>query len=137
MTTGEHGGYRKPQRPAAVSTPRSGARTDSGPADKQPIRTPTGGSYGEAKSLTEQQQAAPLAAGAPPSAGGRASPGGAANPASPAGAFGPTQRPNEPISAGSGMDMAGSQGPTVQQILKKVYEAYPSPYIRGLLGDAY
>lgn len=54
------GGYQPPARPAPVSGPGAlSQRTDGGPG--QPIRVPTGGSYGEATNLESLQQAAPLA----------------------------------------------------------------------------
>ena len=137
MTTGQHGGYRKPARPAAVSLPQSGARTDGGAGDKQPIRTPTGGAYGEAKALTEQQQGAPMAAGGPGSQGsGSQGQGGGGLPGPGGGGFGPTQRPNESITAGTTAGF-GENDIQANAVLQKIYESYPSPYIRGLLGDAH
>lgn len=64
------GGARQPANPAPVSGPgQLSRRTDGGPGDqKQPIRVPTGGNYGDATQMMKLQQAAPLAA----------SPGGAA-----------------------------------------------------------
>ncbi|UQA91641.1 hypothetical protein [Streptomyces halobius] len=54
------GGYRRPANPAPVSGPGPLARrTDGGPG--QPVRTPTGGAYGEGVELERLQQAAPLA----------------------------------------------------------------------------
>lgn len=65
------GGYRQPGNPAPVSGPGAlSQRTDGGPG--QPIRTPSGGAYGERQALDQMQQAAPLSAspggdvGAPP-----------------------------------------------------------------------
>lgn len=53
------GGYRRPSSPAPVSGPGAlSQRTDGGPG--QPVRTPTGGQYGEAQALTQMQQGAPL-----------------------------------------------------------------------------
>ena len=126
------GGRRQPARPAAVSTPQSGARTDGGAGSKsQPLRVPTGGAYGEAGALTEQQQGAPLAAG-----GGSPVPtGGAGLGGKPAagggGAFGPTQRPNEPVTAGQPSQAAGGSDSLV--VLRAMYDKYPSPYILSLL----
>lgn len=54
------GGYQAPNNPAPVSGPgQLSKRTDGSPG--QPIRVPTGGSYGEATNLENLQQAAPLA----------------------------------------------------------------------------
>lgn len=101
------GGYQPPANPAPASGPGSLARrTDGGPG--QPIRVPTGGSYGSATELAALQQAAPLAA----TPGGDAPPaGGGMPPITPMGA--PTQRPDEPVTAGAplgpgpGMDALG------------------------------
>lgn len=60
------GGDRTPSNPAPVSGPGAlSKRTDGGPTNPkkgQPVRTPTGGSYGEATELTGLQQGAPLGA---------------------------------------------------------------------------
>lgn len=95
------GGARQPNNPAPVSGPgQLSRRTDGGPgSQKQPIRTPTGGNYGDATAMTQMQQAAPLGA----------SPGGDAPPpqdlALPPGVgFGEgTQNPDEPVTAGAAM----------------------------------
>ena len=56
----EHGGYRRPANPAAVSGPGSlSRRTDGGPG--QPVMTPTGLPYGEAGANVAAQQGAPMA----------------------------------------------------------------------------
>jgi len=50
------------------------------------------------------------------------------------GAFGPTERPNEsPLAGGAG----GYEEPPVSatDILRIIYERYPSPWIAGLIGD--
>lgn len=122
-----------PQRPAAVSGPGAlSQRTDGGPgSSKQPIRVPTGGAYGEAKALTEQQQAAPMAAGGPgpdgraPAAGG-AVPGGDL--------FGPTTMPEQPIMTGVS-NMPETAIPDAKAVLQAVYAAYPSPWIAMMLHD--
>jgi len=127
MTTNQHGGYRKPARPAAVSAPQSGARTDGGPADKQPIRTPTGGAYGEAKALTEQQQGAPLAAGGP------ATPQGGAAPVTPEmptpDLFRPTERPMEQMQ----MSQAPTEPPEADLVLRQLAMAYPTPWMMRMV----
>lgn len=56
-----HGGQRTPSSPAPVSGPGAlSQRTDGGPS--QPIRVPTGGAYGDATQLRQDQQGAPLGA---------------------------------------------------------------------------
>lgn len=62
------GGYQAPNNPAPVSGPgQLSRRTDGGPG--QPIRVPTGGSYGDAQQIEQLQQSAPLAQ-SPGGAGG-------------------------------------------------------------------
>lgn len=80
------GGYRKPSKPAPVSGPGPlSQRTDGGPA--QAMRDLPNAAYGEQKNFQEIQAGAPMAQ---------------ANPlASIVGLGAPTQRPDEPITAGS------------------------------------
>lgn len=95
------GGARQPSNPAPVSGPgQLSRRTDGGPGnDKQPIRVPTGGSYGDASQMMQMQQAAPLGA----------SPGGdQVNPlaglmASGPGLDEPSQMPDTPVTDGAAM----------------------------------
>ena len=92
-----HGGYRKPNHPAAVSGPGSlSRRTDGGP---QAVRDLPNAKYGENTAFRAAEQAMPMAS----------STGGAVAPAMPPTGpdlsgitpFGaPTQRPGEPITAG-------------------------------------
>ena len=84
------GGYRQPRNPAPVSGPGAlSERTDGGATEgmTQPIKDYTGFAYGQNKSLAEQQSGAPMAGNPYPMAG-----------ITELGA--PTQRPNEPITAG-------------------------------------
>ena len=133
MTTrGGRGGYQKPARPAASSGPGSlSQRTDGGPADKQPIRTATGQGYGEAKALTEQQQGAPMAAGAPGGAGG-ASPAPTGPEGVGAGIFGPTQRPGEPPTAG-GQPLEDPVMANTDEAIRMLYSKFPHPNIERML----
>lgn len=95
------GGYRQPSSPAPVSGPGSlSKRTDGGPSDKQPIRVPTGGAYGDATQLAQAQQGAPMAASG---GGDQASPGllaGMALPTGP-GLAAPSQQPGVPVTDGA------------------------------------
>ena len=129
------GGPRQPANPAPVSNPGSGARTDGGAGSKkQPLRIPTGGAYGQAKAATEQQQAAPMAAGSPqgPPPGAPAPQGGGVpGPTSP-GMFGPTQRPTESIMAGANGAPEQPQM-TSDELLRVMYAKRPSPYLARLL----
>jgi hypothetical protein len=104
----EQGGYRKPTMPAAISGPgKFSQRTDGGPGEtiKQAQRYVTGLEQGEGKAFNEEVvNAAPMsAAGGPMSGGAPAPSAGGGLPfnfpqAIPLDA--PTQRPDEPITAG-------------------------------------
>lgn len=95
------GGYRQPNNPAPVSGPGAlSRRTDGGgPGNQQPVRVPTGGSYGDATQLMKLQQSAPLAAspgGEDVSAGALPLPQGVD--------FGaPTQQPDVPVTDGAAL----------------------------------
>lgn len=96
-----HGGYRKPEKPAAVSGPgKYSQRTDGGPG-KQPVREMTGGSYGEGKELADLQSAAPMSdtSGLPAPSGGMEFPGVDMSGITQLGAD--TERPYEPITSGA------------------------------------
>ena len=128
------GGNQPPNRPAAVSNPQSGARTDGGAGSKsQPLRVPTGGRYGEAQALTEQQQGAPLAAG-PQGGGGGPVPAGPAQGApgmEQGGVFGPTTQPSvAPTPAGGPRELM-TEDP--QMFLRVLYSEFPHPAIAALL----
>lgn len=91
------GGYQKPNNPAPVSGPgKLSRRTDGGPGSKQAMQQMTGGKYGENKALMEQQQGAPLAGSPTPNP--RVSAPVQQTPVTPL--FAPTQRPDEPVTAG-------------------------------------
>lgn len=84
------GGYRQPSNPAPVSGPGAlSKRTDGGATEgmTQPQQQYTGFAYGENKGLTEQQSGAPMAGNPFPMAGITQ-------------LSAPTERPNEPITAG-------------------------------------
>lgn len=93
------GGYRQPNSPAPVSGPGAlSKRTDGGPG--QPVRTPSGGAYGDRQALEQMQQAAPLSA----SPGGDVgAPQGAPVDAGVIGFDQPTQQPDTPVTAGAAM----------------------------------
>lgn len=108
MAANQHGGYRAPTHPAPVSGPGSlSQRTDGGPASPEYV---SGLPYGEGQDFYDLQSSAPLGSPAakPRNRSGNSSPvGGAATPL-----FMPTQRPDEPVTAGApfgpgdGPDMA-------------------------------
>lgn len=85
----EHGGYRKPGDPAAVSGPGAlSARTDGGAT--QAPQVAAGGAYGDRKASLDMQSGAPLA-------------GGGSTRASLPPIDAPSARPGEPVTAGAPM----------------------------------
>lgn len=91
------GGYRKPANPAAVSGPGSlSRRTDGGPIQgAQEI--PGGGKYGERKELADLQAGAAMQGNPTPSMPSPNVPA----PQQLTNLFAPTERPDEPITAGA------------------------------------
>jgi hypothetical protein len=108
------GGYMRPSKPAAVSGPGAmSQRTDGGPSvdnPKQAARYISGGSYGDGQEMMAIQQAAPMAE-APGVPTGM--PMDLPEPV-PFGA--PTQRPDEPVTAGN--PMGPGPGPEVMGLAK-------------------
>lgn len=95
----QHGGYRRPANPAAVSGPGAlSARTDGAPHKMNVTDMP----YGEAGALNEVQSAAPLSA-----PGGRTAP-----PPPPVGLGDPSAHPEQPVTAGADV----GAGPTSADI---------------------
>lgn len=83
---GQHGGYRRPSKPAPVSGPGAlSKRTDGGPS--QPVMEVGGFEYGGRADFEDIQGGAPMAASDPLPA--------------PTPLFSPTERPTEPITAGA------------------------------------
>ena len=102
------GGYQKPSNPTPVSGPGAlSRRTDGGPT--QGSKYMAGGQYGEGKQLDELQKSAPMAAANKPSISGSRAAIGTANMAPIVPLTAPTQRPNEPLSAG--MPFGAGPGP--------------------------
>jgi len=94
-----HGGMRRPNNPAPVSGPgRLSRRTDG-----QGARYMAGGEYGEGQEMMDLQTSAPMSKTEAPAARPRASRGqaAAAEIARPTPLFAPTERPDEPITAGA------------------------------------
>lgn len=84
------GGYQAPNNPAPVSGPGAlSQRTDGGPADTQAAKYVSGLPYGEGQEMMNIQQSAPMAATGMP----------APAPVIPLKA--PSQRPQEPVTAGA------------------------------------
>lgn len=98
------GGYRKPNNPAPVSGPGAlSRRTDGGPVQGAK-QMAANGKYGERKALMEMQQAAPMQGNPTPSTPTPTVPTSAAptmqrQPIT--NLFAPTERPQEPITAGA------------------------------------
>lgn len=112
MADGQHGGYRKPARPAAVSGPGAlSQRTDGGPGKnngRQPIQDLPDAGYGEQAEFRSIQQGAPIQKVAAPSAG---APGGAPSGPLPPPLDAPTSRADEPVTAG--VDIGAGPGSDV------------------------
>jgi len=109
------GGYRKPTNPAQVSGPGALSRRTDG---NQPVMEMTGGKYGESKELTELQQGASMM---------QAQQGLPSMPSlSPL--FNPTERPDEPVTAGMPI------GPGANSIPGG--NAYSRPNLRATLEKA-
>jgi len=106
-----HGGPRTPSNPAPVSAPgRLSRRTDGGP--QQTHADMTGMNYGENADFNDLQSSAPMAA-APSVSNARSRntvPTGQSSAATPL--FAPTQRPDEPVTAGA--PFGPGDGPPVQ-----------------------
>jgi hypothetical protein len=130
---GQHGGYRQPAKPAPVSAPGSGTRTDGGPGnERQPLRVPTGQSYGERQASLAQQRAAPLDPGSSVGGGGTvSSQAGAIPPIPPEGAFAPPATTTGAIAGRDGSMDYGILDP--EAVLRIMYDKYPSPWIARLL----
>lgn len=135
-----HGGKRRPRNPAVVSGPgKMSRRTDGGPQQVQAQMT--GMNYGENKDFMDIQSSAPLAA--TPSVSG-VSPRAARPTPQPqpqstqAPLFAPTQRPNEPVTAGAPVGEGPGPIPYTQQqtnltaTLRKMLDNSPNQDIQDL-----
>jgi hypothetical protein len=98
---GPNGGYRRPTNPAPVSGPgQLSQRTDGGPQQVQADMS--GMPYGENAEFNTVQSMAPMSASPsarPPRASARSAGAGGGMSATPL--FAPTQRPDEPVTAGA------------------------------------
>lgn len=95
------GGYRQPSEPAPVSGPGALSRRTDG----QGARYMAGGEYGEGQEMMDLQTSAPMSKADGPAPRARAARGGAAasmpEGARPTPLFAPSERPDEPITAGA------------------------------------
>lgn len=126
----------KPKNPAPVSGPGAlSRRTDGGPGSQsQPLRVPTGGGYGEAQALENQQKAAPLAT-APSSGSPAQTPPVSGGAPAPIDVFAPTNRPNEPgmLGAAGAPLQADYTQDDAQTLLKILYSKYPHPQLLRMI----
>lgn len=131
----EHGGYRRPRNPAPVSGPgKHSRRTDGGPGTtlKQAARYMQGDEYGESKELNDLAASADLAA-AP---GTQDAPRPSVEPRTDVVPLGdPTARPDEPITAGLGMNPVQPLIPPneLADAVRAAYVARPSKATLRLL----
>lgn len=128
------GGYQQPRNPAPVSgMGANSARTDGGPGnDRQPLRVPTGGPYGQAQALADQQRAAPIAdvrpdtpTPTPPSAPPAAAGGGSVF----------TQPPTRPGAPPPPTAAPQALPGDPDAVLRMLYSLHPSPDILRLIRD--
>jgi len=125
MAKTRRGGYRQPNKPAAVATPQGGQRTDGGPGSKkQPLRRLPDADYGQNKEFVAQQQAAPLPV--------------ANNQVESPNIFAPTERPGEPVT--TGLPIGEGVGPralpdNTDVILQAMYQINPSSNILEIINN--
>lgn len=127
------GGYQRPTNPAPASGPGAlSQRTDGGPADPQPSRWVPTEDYGGATEMAAIQSGAPMQGQVQPTL-------------VPMDA--PTQRPDEPITAGApfgpgagpSFPVEPPQGPAPEAVdavsatIRAAYAAYPSPALASLM----
>ncbi len=128
---GQHGGYRKPSKPAMASGPGAmSRRTDGGPSDPQPQRWVPTDDYGGATEMQDIQRGAPMQGETRPNV---------------VPLHAPTQRPDEPITAGAPFGPGpGPRGPDPQAppvaprddvslLIRAAYSANPSPQLGALM----
>lgn len=124
------GGYQAPRNPAPVSGPgKLSKRTDGGPGSKQAQRWVPTDDYGGATEMQQIQQGAPMR--------------GDVMPAEPIPFNAPTQRPDEPITAGA--PFGPGPGPDPRQVrpadddvaaaIRVAYSLYPSPQLAQMVAD--
>lgn len=117
------GGYRKPNNPAPVSGPGAlSRRTDGGAGSKQAMQEIRTGKYGESKAIMEQQQGAPLAGNPTPTPSVPKVPG----------LMEPTQRPQEPVTAGMPFGAGSSALPITPNNAKTTVVAKYLPTLETL-----
>lgn len=143
MAEAQWGGKRTPRNPAPVSAPgQLSRRTDGGPQQVQAQMS--GMAYGENQDFEEMQSAAPMSASpmakSPSSRGRQATSG---NPQGRVPLFAPTQRPDEPITAGAPFGPGDGPAPAPMPNRPQLSSAYarlaaenPSDDVLALLAVA-
>lgn len=129
---GPNGGYRRPTNPAPVSGPgQLSQRTDGGPQQVQADMS--GMPYGENAEFNTTQSMAPMSASpsarSPRASAQQAKSAGGGMSATPL--FAPTQRPDEPVTAGA--PFGPGAGPVMSQIPGRVN--YSSLYSRMAMNN--
>lgn len=142
-----------------VPGPPPGAPPGLGQPNGQPIQVPTGGAYGEAQDLRQQQQATPLPQMPPPPSGPPQAPGAPPAPVNMGAAMQaaqnmpppnlgslsrPTERPGEPVTAGlpggapvtPGTQMTAPDNGSISSMLSKMAAATGSAALNQLAGRA-
>lgn len=122
MASNGHGGVRIPANPAPVSGPgRLSRRTDGGVGQQTTVPM-TGMGYGENADFNDIQSAAPLAAAptAPNMRSRNSVPAGQSGAAA-APLFSPTQRPDEPVTAGAPVGPGAGPAVMPKQTLTDIY----------------
>jgi hypothetical protein len=105
------GGYRKPENPAPISGPGAlSQRTDGGPT--QPAKYISGLPYGEGQATYDQQTAAPMARNNSPEP--------TLQMPEPTPLMAPTERPDEPVTAGINI----GPGPGSEVMMDRPNQAY-------------
>ena len=107
----QQGGYRRPSSPAPVSGPGALSRRTDG----QGARYMAGGQYGEGQEMMDLQTSAPMSKAPAPPRPSRSRPARQVvqEEMRPTPLFAPTERPDEPITAGA--PFGPGPGPVVQQ----------------------
>lgn len=134
MTRGKggRGGHRQPSKPAAVSNPGSGRRTDGGAgSSKQPLRVAPGQGYGARQEMEAAQSAAPMAV-AGGAGTGTAAPAPAPPPLPTEGVFGPTSMPSVPMRSPV---YETPQFLDAETLLRILYSKRPSPWLARLMDN--
>lgn len=116
-------GGRGPKKKTAAN-PGAARSADGGYAPSQPVRPIPAENHGDRQASVDLQQAAPLAAGGAPTAVPPSGPPPAGMPA--ADPFGPSRRPDEPLTAGAMLGPGNTPNPkeNVRDLIGALYEEF-------------